>query len=269
MSGAGVGRGLVGGAFCLVVGLCSSPGLAQELEQEQTKTFERYQGDTEPEPVADAPASETRLELGLRSGLGIPFGEAKKGVSFNDLTSLQIPIWAEIGGRFGKKRDLHFGLYGAYGITFVSRNIADACEAAEAQFPGLEANCTASDLRLGLQVLYFLRPAPDAPKAKLWLGVGLGWEWFSLREHLTLENESATLSVALNGIDLGLQFGFEYEATKAFGIGPFIALGNSAFFSQNQECTGSCGTIQGGSASIESPSFHNWVFAGVRGSLIL
>ncbi|HEY3500251.1 MAG TPA: hypothetical protein VGK73_36420 [Polyangiaceae bacterium] len=255
----------MGGVLFLGLALWCSPGLAQDEEPQRQKTFEPYQGDTEPE-VEPESASTTHLDLALRSGGAFAFGDTREGLSQADIVNTQIPIWIDVGARFGRKLEWHVGLYASYGFTSIAKPLQDLCDADEAQFPGLDTTCSARDLRVGFQFQRHYRPTPQHD---FWFGVGFGWEWLTLSERVTLEQESATLDVGLNGLDLSLQLGLDIFPIKNLGIGPFLALDDAYYFSQSQECTGSCGTVPAVATTISGVTAHYWLFLGARVVVIL
>ena len=194
-----------------------------------------------PAPPADANASapaDTAAEpgkfvVGLRLGYALPMGSVMKDSSMSDGVSGMIPIWLDLG--YMVTPNIMVGLYGQYG--FVS-------------LKNCEGDCSASNLRLGVQGQYHLSPAE---KLDPWFGLGIGYESMSMKR-TGVEGSASGLEF------LNLQAGLDYKLSPAFGIGPFLS------FSLGQYSSVSSGDL---SMDIPEKAMHQWLTFGVRGAFNL
>lgn len=203
-------------------------------------------------------ASESGLHFGLRLGYGFPLGKATGTASssggtggtttttgsgdLSDSVAGQIPIWVDLGWQFSPK--LMAGAYFSYGFVLPSGDLADACDAAR-------ADCTLSDIRLGLQAQYNFAPGRGTDP---WLGIGVGYEWFKIAVNdATFTFHGWELPMLQGGVDFGGDSG-------GSTIGPFVAFTFGRF---------TRGKVEFGSISesgdIDDVATHNWLFVGVRG----
>lgn len=195
---------------------------------------------------SNARASDGGFSLGLRLGYGIPMGtvvkdDAGASISLSDGISGKIPIWLDAGWRFDPS--MYLGAYFEYGPAFVKD-----CPA------GID--CSASDVRLGVNFLYHFAPAASFDP---WIGLGIGYEWLNL-------------SVA--GIDAGyggweyvnVQLGGDFAVGAGFALGPYVVFGLGQYGSVSA-------TVGGQSASASIPSgnqaLHEWLQFGLKGTFNL
>jgi hypothetical protein len=203
----------------------------------------------------------TRFEMGVRSGVGIPFGAASGDASddMSALMSTQIPIWGDIGARFG---NLFFGVQASYGFATLASGIKGACDQDRAL--GFSVDCRGADTRVGFELLYHFQ---TSPYVDLWFGGGLGWEWLSINIAESLQGQTQKASISANGMQLFMaQFGVDFKPTETLGIGPFLALSSDMFFTVSTRCSGACAGVASGDSTIQNPSVHHWLLLGVRAS---
>jgi hypothetical protein len=236
---------------------------AREQRAQQEAERRHASGEDEAEsPPPLGPETKTEFEFGVRSGFGVPFGQASADATgdLSSLLSTQFPIWGDLGLRFADK--IFFGLQGSYGFGHLSSDITSACDHDRAL--GASVDCHGSDTRVGLELLYH---GQASPTVDLWVGGGLGWEWLSIGADESFQGQSQKVTIGANGMQLMmLQAGVDFEPIPNLGIGPFFALSNDMYFTVKTSCTGSCGGEAGGNAAIENRSVHHWLFFGVRAS---
>ena len=152
----------------------------------------------------------------------------------------EIPIWVALGWQISPR--FMAGLSFSYGVVIPTGDLADACEA---------ESCTVNDIRLGAQAQYAFSPGRSLDP---WLGAGLGYEWFSVKEgEVTRRYRGAELLMLQAGLDLGGDSGSTtYGPFTAFTFGRF-----STIYSKIGD--------SGESRDIDSPATHHWLFLGVRG----
>ena len=236
---------------------------ARERRAEEEAAGRRQAGEDEvetPPPLGGGPA--TQFEFGVRSGIGIPFGAASGDASgdMSTLMSSQVPIWRDLGLRFGGK--LFFGLQASYGFAHLSSELESACDQDRAA--GASVDCHGSDTRIGIEVLYHLE---TSPAVDFWFGGGLGWEWLSIGVDETLQGQSQKGTISASGMQLLMvQVGVDFKPIPSLGIGPFFALSNDMFFSVSTKCSGACDNVVTGDSTISNPSVHHWLLLGVRAS---
>jgi len=237
--------------------------------------------------VRSAPASAepqaAKVELGLRTGYGIPVGrylDDDNGVEADDASQAgesfeinsnavgQIPIWFDLGARIGQ---VYVGGYLAYGIVVFSSEHGDDCEQLDqfAQRRGGGASCSFHGLRLGANAHYHF----GAPGASIdpWLGGGFGYEWLSQGFFAEVQGQEADFGVTYHGFEfLNVQGGLDFPVSDSTAFGPFIATTLASYRSASLSCTGSaCDDEVSTSESIDDTALHTWVFLGVRGSFRL
>lgn len=220
---------------------------------------EQYDQPSNPEPP-------TRLELGVRSGYAVPIGAAVDGgPDLNETVAGEVPLWFEVGGRFNDR--FFFGANGMYAFGTNAQSLDDRCAALEAANPGASLDCGSSGLRFGLELVYHL---PATPLVDPYVGGGVGWEWLTLRAAASVGTSSAVVKDTLNGMQVAMTLaGVDFVVAKLLRLGPFVALSNDVFFSNDESCEGDCTGFQYGPSHIDNTTFHHWVFVGVHAGAVL
>jgi len=197
------------------------------------------------ETDASAPAGPHGFEVGLRAGFALPLGSVTGGggVSMSDAFSGMVPLQVDLGYRVNG--NWFAGAYFQYGLAFVKDQ---GCG------PGVD--CTASDLRFGIQAQYHV-----LPRAQLdpWVGLGIGYEIL----HLSLSDPASdeTGSESLSGLEFAnLSIGGDYKLSPTFSVGPVIQLTVAQYM--NLSLSGGDAELSG---SIDSKAVHMWLSFGVRG----
>lgn len=249
-------RAFVQVGLFLGLGLWSSVALAQGtgdvLEDEQEASPKEQSDDRAAEEddrgsdgdwnSGGGGSSETGPHFGLRLAYGIPLGEASKGSDMSDRVLGQIPIWLDLGWQFSPK--LMLGAYFSYGFIIPSSDYSDYCDERR-------ADCTLSDMRLGLQAQLSFSPGRSMDP---WLGVGAGYEWLSNTENDNSLQVHGWEYIMLQG---GLDFGGDSGSSV---VGPFVAFTYGTFSRAKVEAGGI-----NQSGDIQDTASHSWLFLGVRG----
>ncbi len=188
------------------------------------------------------------IEVGLRTGYAIPFGNsvgAPAGASapnLSDTISGAIPIWIDAGYRFASP-NLFVGAYFQYGIGINGSQLT--------QGPGCQ--CSTNVVMYGLQAHYHFLPDQTIDP---WVGYGIGME---------SANESGQNSTggSLSGWDYGiLQVGADYRGLMDnLSVGPMVMFGFGQYNNLSQSAGG-----QSQSASIQQTAMHEWLTLGIRGA---
>lgn len=197
-------------------------------------------------------SGETGLVLGARVGGGRAFGElAQDGVAVRDVIEAKLPIWLELGYRFGPR--LHGGLY---------FEIAPASVRSEFCTEGV--SCSATDVRFGVAVRIHL-----APRALLdpWIGVGVGIE--VLKAQLSDADPLAPPGrneLTWTGFELPLvEGGVDVRISRRFSLGPYVSGSFGQFTSLTVEPSGGAST----SGEIDGRGNHGWLQVGLKTTLRL
>lgn len=194
------------------------------------------------------------FEASLRLGYGLPFGELRQNSDLNDVIGGQIPLWLDVGYRLNPA--LFLGAYVQYGFGFVGDAIDEACDESD------EVDCSATDIRLGLQLHYHLAPQSTANP---WVGIGVGYEWMSLG----LEAEGQEAVFTSSGFEFfNLQMGLDFRVARHLFTGPFVSLSFGQYDEISVDCDGGLCSALGASvdSDIEDTAIHGWVVLGLRGT---
>jgi hypothetical protein len=207
-----------------------------------------------------APAEEfTGLALGVRLGVGLPFGsgEGATSIGMSDYISAEVPIWFDAGYRFTP--NWFAGAYVMYGFGFVGSQFASCGQNNLA--------CSIHDTRVGIEAAYHILPAG---RLDPWVGLGFGYEWLGASLSGTDATTGASQSAGLgyHGWEfVNVQAGLDIKKVLPnLGFGPYVAFTLSQYgnfdaptVNQNTGITGST------SGSIANTSLHEWLMFGVRG----
>lgn len=192
-------------------------------------------------------ASDSGFVLGARVGWGIPFGDiAGDTPVVRNVVERKIPVWLELGYRFNRR------FTGALYLELAPATVAsDRCD------PG--ASCTASDVRFGLAVRAHLAPSRTVDP---WVGIGLGVEILNAKT-----SESAPIPGQVEwswaGVELPIEGGVDVAVFERFSLGPYVSFTLARFTSVSRRPEGGTTT----SGAIDDRSNHQWLQAGVKGTL--
>jgi hypothetical protein len=204
--------------------------------------------------MAAAQEPGTGFEGGLRVGYAVPLGQAVGGDDDdNDLDRAiagAIPIWADLGYRVIP--ELFVGLYGQYGFGFIGDELGDGCDSSD------QVDCSASTLRLGLQLHY--HPVPESV-ANPWVGLGFGYEWLTFG----IEGGDSKVSFTAHGFELlNLQAGLDFKVTDNFYLGPALSFSFGQYSRISADCSGDAECSD--NPDIEEKAIHEWLMLAVRGA---
>jgi hypothetical protein len=202
---------------------------------------------------AEAPEDPAGLIVGLRTGYGIPLGDligktavtapntSTSGSPLSDTISGQIPIWVDLGYRFGRRFEL--GAFFIYGFGLVPTNVCKGDE------------CSIHEITFGLDArFHFALSSAFDP----WVSVGAGYALLQASASGTLDGEPVSSSIQFSGPEVAhIQLGADTWVGSFSTIGPF------ATFSAAVYSNASSGGV---SATNLSTAFHEWVFLGIRGA---
>jgi len=206
--------------------------------------------------TASAQDPGTGFEAGLRVGYAVPLGNLVGGDDddrgLDNAIKGALPIWADLGYRV--LPELFLGLYGQYGFGFSGHMFGDACD------DNPEPDCSASSLRLGLEVHY--HPVPESV-ANPWVGLGLGYEWLMF----AIERGGSGLSFTVHGFELlNLQAGLDFKVTDNFYLGPALSFSLGQYSEVSADCTGGDANDCPEDPEVEETALHEWLVLALRGA---
>jgi hypothetical protein len=199
----------------------------------------------------------TGIELGLRTGYALPFGDvfgASNGgsaLSLGDQANGVLPIWVDAGYRFNP--NMFVGAFFQYGFAFINTS-----KALEGLCSANGASCSGSDIMVGVDFHYHLMPDQTFDP---WGGIGVGYEI----ANESLSEVAASSSATYDGFQFfNLQAAVDWTgAAPNLGIGPFVMFS----LGQYSSCSYSGGLAAfGQGCTISSGSLHEWLTIGVRGA---
>ena len=179
-----------------------------------------------------------KIKVGLRLGYMLPMGDSAKDVKLGDSVSGGIPIWLDLG--YMVTPNIMVGLYASYAFLMLDSKIKDACDAAS-------VDCSASQLRFGLQGQYHLSPAESFDP---WFGLGIGMELVDVKQ--------GDAKSGLSGLEFANNMaGGDFKAGSSLAVGPFVSFS----VGQYSKTTGDNG------ADIKDKAMHQWLTLGVKGTM--
>jgi opacity protein-like surface antigen len=210
-------------------------------------------------PAAETPAAEARssdaprtgLELGLRTGFAMPFGNMYEGpnLSMRDAVTGTIPLRFDLGYRV--TRALYAGIYAELGLALINSN-SFPCSAG--------ASCSASQGRIGLEAQYHLAPSKGFDP---WLGLGFGYEGFNYK---ATGSSQGDFGRKVRGLELlNVQLGGDIKAGTQLAVGPFVSFSLGKFDYAAEYRKTALGAEQLVASDIEKTAMHEWLLFGVRG----
>jgi outer membrane protein W len=187
--------------------------------------------------TSSPPDAGGKIKVGLRLGYMLPMGDAAKDVKLGDSVSGGIPIWLDLG--YMVTPNIMVGLYASYAFLMLDSKIKDACDAAS-------VDCSASQLRFGLQGQYHLSPGQGLDP---WFGLGIGMEM--------VDQKAGDVKSGLSGLEFAnLMAGADFKATDSLTVGPFLSFS----IGQYSKVTGDT------SGDITDKAMHEWLTIGIKGT---
>jgi len=181
-----------------------------------------------------------KIKLGLRVGYMLPMGDAYDGPGgkMSDGISGGIPLWLDLG--YMVTPNIMVGLYASYAFLMLASDVKDACDAAS-------VDCSASQLRFGLQGQYHLSPGESMNP---WFGLGVGMEMVDVKR--------GDVKGGYSGLEFAnLQGGADFKVGSSMAVGPFVSFS----LGQYSKTTGDNG------ADIDKKAMHQWLTIGIKGTM--
>jgi hypothetical protein len=198
------------------------------------------------------------VQFGIRTGLSFPIGRAT-GAAGDDLHarySLQVPFVFDLGAKLS--RAVYLGGYLGFGIGTNGTNdrVEQLCDDRDSNTRN-DVECSAYSVRLGIEARYYLSPDESVDP---WLSYGIGFEAAAeaINDHPRGRSEQTTVT----GIEFArLGVGFDWRASRVFGLGPLLELALGRYGGTRTEVNGA----QAFDGSIGDAAVHGWVTLGLRG----
>jgi hypothetical protein len=189
------------------------------------------------------------IEVALRTGVALPYGQLWNGMKLKSYASVVIPFVVEAGYRF--KPGLFLGGRFQYGYAF-AHNPVGSCR---------DISCDGSVITVGAEALY---RAPSWAAFAPWVGLGLGYEWADADITFSSVPQS-TNSYSYRGLQGLVQIGGDGRVGRQVVLGPFVevAIGQ---FDKAEEHTHSAYFDATIDLLTTSPAWHAWLSLGVRGA---
>lgn len=206
-----------------------------------------------PAPTADdaPPAAHTGLQLALRTGVAVPFGEVDDGSKMSDSFTPQVPIIADVGIKVAP--DLFIGAYVGVSFGGVGDTVKQGCDA-------VGVGCTAFGVRFGIQAQYHFNPDGQWNP---WVGYGIGLE---LLDASGSKNDDK-LHAGLFGVEYAhFMAGVDYRVNDIVGIGPFADFALGQYGSTSLEATRN-GVTKKSNGELSNPALHEWLTLGLKVTL--
>jgi hypothetical protein len=191
-----------------------------------------------------ARAVEPGLEIALRTGFALPFGNVAGDTSsaLSDLFSGFVPLGAELGWR--SSPNLFTGMSGSYALG-VTKNCPST-------------SCSGHDAAIGIEIRY--HALPDE-RIDPWFGIGAGYEWLSTSQ--TVRGTTAIANV--EGVEfVHAEAGADVATPGNVRVGPFIRFSLGQY---RRAESGSGGTTISG--EITPKALHQFLTLGVRMGFVL
>jgi hypothetical protein len=231
------------------------PATAARLTQRTWFSILGFVGAIAGAPNAVAGENPVAVELGARTGIGLPFGNVDAPRTFGGGSASDplgqtvggtVPIWFDVGLRLAPR--WYAGLFASAAPGWPGSALRDSCKA-----NGVD--CVAFDLRAGIDLQYHLRPRESWDP---WLGGGIGYELLGVK--VAEGGSSPSRWLLTSGWELAnLQAGLDYRLATGFAVGPFVALTVAEYFAKG--VPGSSSSNFDGAIAV-----HGWLVFGVRGT---
>lgn len=203
--------------------------------------------------ASTAAAGGVNIDVSLRAGYAMPFGNAMADASLDDFVAGAIPF--EIDGDFLITDRWSAGLYFTYGFA----RIADVAKSEIEEGMELEDVSGHRFQRLGMQGIY--RFSPNAEFAP-WVGLGLGYEWTWFLEG---EADGREIEMGLSGFEFAFQGGIDYDVSENLTLGPYATLSFGQFGKYKYSIEG----LGDASNDINDKAMHEWLQLGLKATFSL
>lgn len=194
------------------------------------------------------------LVVGVRSGYSWGLGDVDRSTPLRDAVGFQIPVQLDVGLRV--LPEISIGGYVSYGFSRPTGATKDQCDS-------FRLSCSASALRFGGQLLWYLSDG-GAPSGSLWrdphhgrsdtsgwVGVGAGYD--SIRA--TISGPGGTFDLAASGLEAFVQGGIDLYETPRTALALYAQLSVGRF---------TTGEVSSTSQTISDQAFHEWLTVGLQ-----
>ena len=191
-------------------------------------------------------AASAALAADLRAGYAIPYGKISGDADLASFVQGHVPLGVDLRWRFTPR--FSAGAYLSYGFGVLSDSRAGKCRV-------LGAECTASDLRTGLEAELQLS---EGWKVTPYLSARVGWESFAFEEDAGV----SWSRTRYYGWELGAEGGATLLERGALRVGAFLGVTGGSFYGY-----GARGPGLDASGSITDRALHGWFTVGVRAAI--
>jgi len=207
--------------------------------------------------AAAAPATASaQFSLGARVAYAMPFGDLQgpdtpgdPSTSLGDVVSSAIPI--QVDALYRVSPQFSVGAYFSYAFAqakFEIPGIPVTCDTSG-------VDCSGSQMRFGIQGAYAFKAGGFEP----WVGAMIGYEILDVTLSLSGVGD---VDASVKGFEwFTLQGGADWNLSKTFVLGPFVAFGFGQYTDRRFEVPGDPAVDE----SIPEKAFHEWLSLGVRG----
>jgi hypothetical protein len=189
-------------------------------------------------------------------GISFPFGDASNGRG-DTLSARYAWQWTPLDIGLGAKiiDELYLGAYLDVGVGAEGSDsrTEGRCEAGD----GVEddVSCSATSVHAGIEVHYSFTPADSGTG---WIGYGIGMT--SGSQTISDAGQYSETSTS-RGIDFArLSGGYNFRASRGFGLGPFVVASIGKYTHQRTEIH----NVVTFSGDIDDPALHGWLTLGLR-----
>ncbi len=211
-----------------------------------------------PPPKKRPPPARTGVQLALRTGLSIPLGDASGAPrdEQRERYSVQVPFVFDIGAKFWP--NVYIGGYLGFGVGAEGANerVEELCDDNDGNTEN-DIECSAYTLRIGVEARYYF--SPDATLDP-WLSYGIGYE--AATQSIDDRPQNRAEETTAGGIEFArLGVGFDWRASRVFGLGPLVEIAAGQYTHTRTEVNG----VETFDGPIDDRALHGWATIGFRG----
>jgi hypothetical protein len=217
--------------------------------------------DAKADTAATPPAAEPQyghkgigIEAAASFGYAIPSGNFVEGQSFREAFDGHIPLRLDLGFRITPS--LVVGVYGIYGVTFLSAQNPFTCGGRKKDNTDEAIDCKAGVLRAGLQVSYHFQPHELVDP---WAAVGIGVE------SVTVEEPDTSRKLTAKGLEFfNASLGLDVHIATNTTLGPFMQAALGKYTAVTYECGSVTSCTPLDNSKPAAPGGHQWYSGGLR-----
>jgi hypothetical protein len=198
------------------------------------------------------------VQLALRTGLSIPLGDAT-GAPQDELRerySVQVPFVFDIGAKFWP--NVYIGGYLGFGVGAegASDRVEELCDDKDSNDEN-DIACSAYTLRIGAEARYYFSPDETLDP---WISYGIGFE--AAGQSIDDRPQRRSEETTARGIEFArLGAGFDWRASRVFGLGPLVEVAFGQYTHTRTEVNG----VETFDGPIDDRAMHSWATIGMRG----